>query len=222
MKTHNLLHGGMHGQAAVDWENIQAGLKAKRRLKEFYNETLIKFGNYKREQAKIPEKVHGIKRNITYLENNINGINREISKVRIAGADSSNYYEGLNKIITLIDKLEKLNKEIEELGQGEVYVTSMSKKFKGTIGTRGRSRSRSRSRGGAKKKNKTSKKQPKIPKDFCKKSLNFPNVKNMRDNARKVVCFNPLTKKSCEEKFNKTFEETYLKKCEEKMEKMKN
>ena len=209
-----------YSASAVFMESMKDYDRQQKRLKEFYNDIEAKVRKYKREQAKIPEKVHGIKRKIAYLENKIYGIKREINNVRIAGADSSNYYEGLNKIITLIDKLEKLNKEIEELGQGEVYATSMNTKFKGIrIGTR--SRSRSRSRGGAKKKNKTSKKKPKIPKDFCKKSLKFPNVKKIRNNTRKVICFNPLFKKECEKKFDKTFNKGYLEKCEKKMKELR-
>merc|ERR1711916_31511 len=149
--------------------------REQKRLKEFYNDIEAKIWKYNREQGKIPKEVREIERKNAFLLNNINGINREISdvrkvhKLRIAGEDSSNYYEGLEKIIKLIDKSKKIKNEIEKLEKRGEYVSSMSTKFKGrTFGTRSRSRSRSRSRGGAKKKNKTSKKQPKIPKDFCK------------------------------------------------------
>ena len=84
-----------------------------------------------------------------------------------------------------------------------------------------RSRSRSRSSGGAKKNNKTAKKQPKIPKDFCKKSLKFPNVKKIRNSTRKLVCYNPLFKKGCEKEFDKTFNKGYLEKCETKMKELR-
>lgn len=87
-------------------------------------------------------------------------------------------------------------------------------------GEKSKKRKRSNS-GGAKKKNKTTKKQSKIPKDFCKKSLKFPNVKKIRDNTRKVVCFNPLFQKKCEKDFDKTFNEGYLEKCENKMKEMR-
>lgn len=87
-------------------------------------------------------------------------------------------------------------------------------------GEKSKKRKRSNS-GGAKKKNKTTKKQSKIPKDFCKKSLKFPNVKKIRDNTRKVVCFNPLFQKKCEKDFDKTFNEGYLKNCENKMKEMR-
>jgi hypothetical protein len=198
--------------------------REQKRLKEFYNDIEAKIWKYNREQGKIPKEVREIERKNAFLLNNINGINREISdvrkvhKLRIAGADSSNYYEGLDKIIKLIDKSKKIKNEIEKLEKRGEYVSSMSTKFKGrTFGTR----SRSRSRGGAKKKNKTSKKQPKIPKDFCKKSLKFPNVKKIRNNTRKVVCFNPLFKKECEKKFDKTFNKGYLEKCEKKMKELR-
>lgn len=87
--------------------------------------------------------------------------------------------------------------------------------------SRSRSRSRDRIAGGAKKKNKTSKKKPKIPKDFCKNSLKFPNVKKIRDSTRKLVCYNPLFKKGCEKEFDKTFNKGYLEKCEKKMKELR-
>ena len=192
--------------------------REQKRLQEFYNDINAKVRVYRREQAKIPKEVRDIDRKIANLKNNINGINREISNVHIASADASNYYEGLDKIIKLIDESKEIKNEIEELEKRGDYVTSMSKKYnKG----RTRSRSRSRSRGGAKKKNKTSKKQPKIPKDFCKKSLKFPNVKKIRNSTRKLVCYNPLFKKECEKKFDKTFNKGYLEKCEKKMKELR-
>ena len=206
----------MNYSASGVWMDAQKDYdRAQRRLKEFYDDINAKVRAYRREQAKIPKEVRNIGRKITNLKNNINGINREISKVHIASADASNYYEGLDKIIKFIDELEKIENEIKELEKRGDYVNSMSKKFKVLT------RSRSRSRGGAKKKNKTSKKQPKIPKDFCKKSLKFPNVKKIRNSTRKLVCYNPLFKKGCEKEFDKTFNKGYLEKCEKKMKELR-
>jgi hypothetical protein len=175
-------------------------------MREFFKEKWEK-RNTAPEEKVLNEQRIKFKQLYENKENNtITEIEAECNKFK------DHYIKILSKIYEEVNN--KLKKQYEILG---FELPSSSTKSR----SRSRSRSRDRFTGGAKKNNKTAKKQPKIPKDFCKKSLKFPNVKKIRNSTRKLVCYNPLFKKGCEKEFDKTFNKGYLEKCEKKMKELR-